>query len=158
MPESQFGTTPDSLVATLDELVALARHLRETPASIPDRLTRLEGLSQMLRYFTVDRLIYSLPSSTTESWPIALTTHCAHATCSRTWRDHDACLLNFAPRDTPPIWLCRDHHPPLSDGGIRAPGYQTDTATRESIESSRKAALAKLSRDELRTVNPRVGG
>lgn len=156
MTESQFGTTPGSLVATLDELVALARHLRETPASIPSRLTRLEGLSQMLAYFVAPRMLALIDSG--EQWPIALTTHCAHSGCSRTWRDHDACLLNFAPRDTPPIWLCRDHHPPLSDGGVRPAGWQNDTTTRESIESSRKAALAKLSRDELRTVNARVGG
>lgn len=154
MPESQYGTTPGSLAATLDELVALARHLRETPASIPSRLTRLEGLSQMLSYFVAPRM----PALIDEQWPIAFTTHCAHSGCSHTWRDYDACLLNFAPRDTPPIWLCRDHHPPLSDGGIRSPGYQIDTTTRESIESSRKSALDKLNRDELRLVNTRIGG
>lgn len=130
MFDSQFGITPGSLAATLDELVALARGMRETPAIIPSRLTRLEGLAQMLAYFVAPHVPALIDPS--DAWPIALTTHCAHASCSRTWRDHDACLLNFAPRDTPPIWLCRDHHPPLRDGGIRPPGWQPDTASRES--------------------------
>jgi hypothetical protein len=153
MSESQFGVAPSSLAETLDELVALARGLRESPSTIPSRLTRLEGLAQMLAKFTV-----TAPSGPPDTWPIALNTHCAHVGCGRTWRDYDACLLNFARRDESPIWLCRDHHPPMNDGGIRPAGYQTDTATRESVESARKSALAKLSRDELRVVNTRAGG
>lgn len=155
MPESQFGQAPGSLAATLDELVALARHLRATPADIPGALTRLEGLQKMLDYFCAPR---SAAGDAPDQCPIALTTHCAHASCSRTWRDYDACLLNFAKRDEPPIWLCRDHHPPLSDGGIRPPGWQPDTDTRAALETSRKDALASLTRDQLRVVNTRIGG
>ena len=155
MPESQFGQTPGSLAATLDELVALARHLRATPADAPKRLTRLEGLAQMLRYFTVPSFDLEAEDA---GYPIGLNTRCSWHDCSRTWHDLDACLLNFAPRGEPPLWLCRDHHPPLSDGGIRPPGYQSDNASREEIELARREALAKLDREELRAVNPRVGG
>ncbi len=153
MSESQFGHSPGTLSATLDELVALARGLRAHPDRVPASLTRLEGLCQMLGYFTA-------PANTdTDGQPsISALTHCAFHNCTRTWRDHDACLLNFAVRGEPPIWLCRDHHPPPGDGGIRPPGYVTDTATREAVESARRDALARLSRDELRAVNPRVGG
>lgn len=111
----------------------------------------------MLAYFSIPQAPHNNKEAH-DTWPIGLTTHCAHSGCSRTWRDYDACLLNFAPRDELPIWLCRDHHPPLSDGGIRPAGYQIDGATRESIEESRRVALAKLSREELRIVNTRIGG
>lgn len=154
MPESQFGHAPTSLADTLNELVALARHLRSTPADVPKSLTRLEGLQQMLYYFCAP----STSPDTAEQWPTALTTHCAHANCGKTWRDFDACLLNFARADEPPIWLCRDHHPPLNDGGIRPPGWKPDTATRDALETTRRDTLRKLTRDELRVVNPRAGG
>ncbi len=153
MPDSQFGHSPGTLGATLDELVALARGLRAQPDRVPASLTRLEGLCKMLGYFTMQRF------EPQDGQPaISTLTHCSWHDCSRTWRDYDACLLNFAPRGEPPIWLCRDHYPPLSDGGIRPPGWQPDTATREAVESARRDALARLSRDELRAVNPRVGG
>lgn len=155
MPESQFGQAPASLADTLDELVALARHLRATPADINRSLTRLEGLHSMLSYFTIPR---EPVGDTGEAWPIALTTHCAHVSCGKTWRDFDACLLNFARRDEPPIWLCRDHHPPLSDGSIRPPGWYADDATRTALDLKRREALAKLTRDELRVVNRNAGG
>lgn len=154
MPESQFGPAPDSLVATLDELVALARHLKTTPASVPGRLSRLEGLSQMLRYFSSPPMMQRDDSQP----PVAVTTHCSFHNCSRTWRDADACLLNFARRGEPPIWLCRDHHPPLDKGTIRPPGWQPDTGTRDALEDARHEALSRLSRDDLKLVNPRAGG
>lgn len=151
MPESQFGSTPGSLEETLNELVALARHLRATPENIRARLARLEGLCQMLAYF-------SAPSDEVppDTWPISLNTHCAHTSCSRTWRDHDACLLNFARTDEPPIWLCRDHHPPLSDGGIRPPGYQPNNDARASLDTLRRATLDKLTPAERSTINTRI--
>ncbi len=154
MSESQFGHSPGTLSATLDELVALARALRAQPARVPASLTRLEGLTKMLCYFSqpqCDGMVSGQPVFST-------LTHCSWHDCTRTWRDYDACLLNFAARGAPPIWLCRDHYPPLSDGGIRPPGWQPDTTTRESVEAARRDALARLSRDELRAVNPRVGG
>ncbi len=153
MSESQFGNSPGTLSATLDELVALARALRAHPDRVPASLTRLEGLCQMLGYFTAQ----AVPDIDGQS-AISALTHCAFHDCTRTWRDYDACLLNFAARGEPPLWLCRDHHPPLSDGGVRPPGYVTDEAAREGVESARRDALARLSRDELRAVNPRVGG
>jgi len=153
MPESQFGQTPGSLAATLDELVALARHLRATPADAPKRLTRLEGLAQMLRYFTVPSFDLEAEDA---GCPIGLNTRCSWHDCSRTWHDVDACLLNFAQRDEPPIWLCRDHHPPLTDGGVRPPGYQPDAVARDALESSRREVLSTITRDQLRVVNTRV--
>jgi hypothetical protein len=155
MPDSQFGHSPGTLAATLDELVALARALRAQPDRVPASLTRLEGLCKMLDYFVAPQIGLSDGDG---QRPIYLDTHCSWHSCVRTWRDHDACLLNFAPRGEPPVWLCRDHHPPPGDGGIRPPGYVTDEATRESVESARRAALARLSRDELRAIIPRAGG
>lgn len=154
MPESQFGSSPGSLTATLDELVAFARHLRATPVDIPSRLTRLEGLTQLLSYFT------SPPAVTRDnSQPSRLvTTHCAFDACTRTWRDYDACLLNFAKRDEPPLWLCRDHHPPSDNGGIRPPGYQTDMLARAALEEARKAVRDKLSPAELVIINSCLKG
>lgn len=150
-------TTHNTLATTLDDLVALARHLRATPDDVPSRLPRLEELHRMLTYFSTPTEVGGSVLTTSQP-PIGSLTHCAFHSCAHTWRDYDACLLNFAPRDEPPLWLCRDHHPPLSDGGIRPPGWQPDTPTRSELESARKSALARLSRDELRTVNPRVGG
>ncbi len=154
MPDSQFGQSPGTLAATLDELVALTRALRAQPDRVPSSLTRLEGLCKMLDYFCQPKIT----EGRGDHYALANATHCSWHSCDRTWRDYDACLLNFAPRGEPPVWLCRDHHPPLSDGDVRPAGYQVDTATRESVESSRRDALARLSRDELRAVNPRVGG
>lgn len=155
MPESQFGPA-QYLAATLDELVALARHLRATPADIQSRLTRLEGLTKLLDYFSTPHYGITDPIDT---WPIAVTTHCAHADCARTWRDADACLLNFAQRGEPPIWLCRDHHPPLSDGGVRPPGWSRDIAALAAEEAARAAVFAKIDRaTELQLINSRAGG
>ena len=151
MPESQFGQSSGSLDATLAELVALARHLRTVPADVSSRLSRLEGLTQMLRYFSTPPMLVAEGQP-----PVATTTHCAFDGCTRTWRDEDACLLNFAPRDTPALWFCRDHHPPLAEGGIRPSGWTPPIAELERLEAARKAALAALNRDQLRLVNGRV--
>ena len=152
MAESQFGSSAGSLEATLSELVALARHLRASPESIRANLKRLEGLCQMLNYFSAP------PSSDTppDSWPIALTTHCAHTACSHTWRDLDACFLNFARLGEPPIWLCRDHHPSLIEGGVRPPGYQPTAEWRAKQESLRRATLDKLTHAERSVINTRI--
>lgn len=157
MSESQFGESPGTLTATLNELVALARHLRSVPADIPARLTRLEGLAKILAYFTTPPETGGTTVEASQP-PIASETHCSFHDCSRTWRDADACLLNFARRGEPPLWLCRDHHPQLSDGGVRPPGWVADANTRDALEDARREALSRLSRDELRGVNPRAGG
>lgn len=108
----------------------------------------------MLDYFSTPRVPSDTPS---DQWPIALTTHCSHISCGKTWRDYDACLLNFAPTDTPPIWLCRDHHPPTADGGIRPPGWQPDIATRTAVIDARDTALRKIDRaTDLPLLNSRV--
>lgn len=156
MPDSQFGPAPTSLDAALGELVALARHLRETPASIPSRLSRLEGLTQILHYFTTPPIV-SIDYDTQP--PAARNCGCAFEGCTKLWSTQDACLINFARRGEPALWLCRDHHPPLTtDGGIRPPGWRPSLTESEATEAARKAALAKLTRAELRLVNSRMQG
>jgi hypothetical protein len=154
MFDSQFGQSPGTLAATLDELVTLARALRAQPDRVPASLTRLEGLCKMLDYFVAPTSGYLAAGQP----PVLNTTHCSWHDCSRTWRDHDACLLNFALRGEPPLWLCRDHHPPLEDGGIQHPGYQPEEAARNALETARTAVRAKLSREEMRLINTRIGG
>jgi hypothetical protein len=155
MPESQFGQSPVSLEVALDELVALARHLRATPADVSSRLTRLEGLTQVLTYFSTPIRAVEDRDGTLRVLPHIT---CSFADCTQSSHDLDACLLNFAQRDEPPIWLCRDHHPPLGDGDIRPPGWAPPRTETERVEAERKAALSRLSRDQLRLVNSRVGG
>lgn len=154
MPESQFGTAPDTLEAALGELVALARHLRATPADISRSLGRLEGLAQMLRYFTLPTGSYVSPDQPM----LGPATACAFDGCLRTAHDLDACLLNFAPRGEVALWLCRDHHPPPGEGGIRPPGWTPPLSERDRTDAARTAALALLDREQLRLVNPRMQG
>lgn len=78
---------------------------------------------------------------------------CQYEGCTKTWRDDDACLLFLDNQ-----WLCRDHHPLLKKGGVRPPGYQPPIAARQSLEAARQAAYVKLSREERRLLNTRIGG
>jgi hypothetical protein len=158
VPNSQFGQSTGTLAATLDELVTLARALRAQPDRVPASLTRLEGLAQMLGYFSQPKASARVVYSDDGQPPVLVTTHCAWHDCARTWRDYDACLLNFARQGEPPLWLCRDHHPPLEDGGIQHPGYQPEEAARNALETARTAVRAKLSREEMRLINTRIGG
>jgi hypothetical protein len=155
MFNSQFGQSPGTLAATLDELVTLARALRAQPDRVPSSLARLEGLCKMLDYFCIQHGIGVVDDGQPS---ISALTHCSWHDCARTWRDYDACLLNFARQGEPPLWLCRDHHPPLEDGGIQHPGYQPEEAARNALETARTAVRAKLSREEMRLINTRIGG
>lgn len=73
--------------------------------------------------------------------------------CMKSWKTPDACMLNFAGK-----WFCRDHHPPLEDGGIQPVGYYEPALKTTERDKLRKAALAKLSSEESHVINTRIGG
>lgn len=73
--------------------------------------------------------------------------------CMKSWKDYDACMLNLNGK-----WLCRDHHPALRDGAIRPPGYHEPATTTAERDKLRQDALVKLSREESRLINTRIGG
>jgi len=66
----------------------------------------------------------------------------------------DACILNFAPRDTPPIWLCRFHHPKLD--GLPAPGWTPPLAEQHARALATTAAWNKLTPSERPLLNRNI--
>lgn len=137
-----------SLEATLRRLDQIGSHLRlpSTYKSFPDYLPELRNIISILEYHAQPK--GGIELTETFFGPQA---HCHHDGCMKSWRDIDACLLNFSGR-----WFCRDHHPPITDGGIHPPGYQPPVAAREHLQTARQAVLKKISRDELKLVNTRI--
>lgn len=143
----QNDTSLDATLRRLDEIAfAIARVERY---NFPKYLPELRSIVALLEYYAQPKEGIG-PPTTPFFGPQP---SCQHDGCMITWKDHDACLLNFNGR-----WLCREHHPPLNDGGIRPPGYQPPSQEREDLEANRQAVRAKLSREELRYINTRIGG
>lgn len=145
---------PDSLIQRFGATSLLAaRHKLNDITRLPDeemlgRLKELDHLMGLLRY-------HAFPKQGTRE-PDRHGFHyeqCEGADCTVDWSTPDGCLLNIGGR-----WLCRDHQPELEDGRIRPVGWTPPTKEREALEASRKAALAKIGREELRLVNTRIGG
>lgn len=83
----------------------------------------LRDFSQL--HFALDGLNYLLHADRTGvSLPVSKSTahvKCSIHDCAITSSQLDACILNFAPRDTSPLWFCRAHHPPVP--GLPPPGF-----------------------------------
>lgn len=135
-----------SLGATLGRLMSLTQWL--TPFNYQNHIAEIRDIIQLLEYHAASKEGHQYVEPF--CGPLV---GCQAGNCARTWRDPDACLLFLNGK-----WLCRDHHPPLSDGGIHPPGYQPPAAELATLEEGRKAVRAKLTREEQRLINTRIGG
>lgn len=134
-----------SLISTLNRLDKIGATIQRT--NFRDYISELRTIVALFEYYAQPQEGVGPP--TTQFFGPQV--KCEE--CEKTWATPDACLLHLNGR-----WLCRDHHPPLNDGGIRPPGYQPPAAERAALEENRRAVRAKLTREELRYINTRIGG
>lgn len=141
-------TSLDYALRRLDKIGSNLR-LPSHRGAIDEVLPELRDILQLLEY-------HCTPKNGIDAPIVALfgpAVSCQEDGCMKSWRDHDACLLSFNGS-----WLCRDHHPPLKDGGIRPVGWIEPQDKRDETDMNRRAALATVSRAQLRLINSRVGG
>lgn len=142
----RFGATGKR--EALDQLLGLAEVMVANQGDIfPEDLQELDHLLALLRYH----------AHPVKGWEVREQLYqdimCEAKDCSVDWAVEDGCLLNINGR-----WLCRDHQPELADGRVRPVGWQPPVSEREQLLASRRDALAKVSREELRLLNARIGG
>jgi hypothetical protein len=141
-------TSLDYALLRLDQIGSTLR-LPSRRHEYPHFLQELRNLIQLLEYHAQPIEAGGAPTSAFFGPQVV----CSHDGCMNKWSTPDACLLL---RDGK--WLCRDHHPPLKEGNIQPPGYHPPRSILEDLEIRRKQARDKLSRDEMRLINTRIGG
>lgn len=133
------------LKETIDHLVFLVKRMEWEPIYARESIPEIRKCMELLDYHTTPKKGWQ----PTESSFLATGMSCNQ--CSKSWNTPDACLLNFNG-----VWLCREHHPPLSDGGVRPPGYSTPMADQEKLDAARKEVFLKLSVEERKLINSRI--
>ena len=139
-----------TLADITQELAERANYLDATnnAAEVRKYLPRLKELTGLLDYYTTPKTGYQPASH-----DLVYHVKCNHPGCTKTSADPDTCLLNFAPRNTPALWLCRDHHP---KGDIQPVGTQAPETDLEARRQATKVALDKLTPAERRLVNRNI--